>query len=78
MGETLSFYIAYDAFGQPKKRTKVTIRKYSTKTELEEVDLYNPAKKNWEKHQKHNICTIRLVRYRLNKYLFSIKISKYS
>ena len=23
MGETLSFYIAYDAFGQPKKRTKV-------------------------------------------------------
>lgn len=52
MGETLSFYIAYDAFGQPKKRTKVSIRKYSTKTELEEVDLYNPAKKNWEKHQK--------------------------
>ena len=52
MGETLSFYIAYDAFGQPTQRTAVAIRKYSTKTESEDIDLYNPTKKNWEKHQK--------------------------
>ena len=47
MGETLSFYIAYDAFGQPTQRTAVAIRKYSTKTESEDIDLYNPTKKNW-------------------------------
>ena len=52
MGESLSFYIAYDAFGQPTQRTAVAIRKYSTKTESEDIDLYNPTKKNWEKHQK--------------------------
>ena len=61
-----------------KKRTKVTIRKYSTKTELEEVDLYNPANKNWEKHQKTQYLYNSAGALSANKYLFSIKISKYS
>ena len=52
MGETLSFSVAYDSFGQPKERTTVSLRKYSSKTESEEIDLYEPTKKNWEGHQK--------------------------
>ena len=52
MGETFSFSVGYDSFGQPKERTTVSLRKYSSKTESEEIDLYEPTKKNWEGHQK--------------------------
>ena len=52
MGETLAFSVGYDAFGQPKERSTITMRKYSSKIESEEIDHYDPSKKNWEKNQK--------------------------
>ena len=58
MGETLAFSVGYDAFGQPKERSTITMRKYSSKIESEEIDHYDPSKKNWEKNQKQYIFTI--------------------
>ncbi|GAB6975816.1 hypothetical protein JCM15124A_07230 [Prevotella falsenii] len=52
MGETFSFSVGYDSSGQPKERTTTTLRKYSSKIESEEIDLYDPTKKNWEGHRK--------------------------